>query len=145
MHMIAEDLPEGSLQQVDTGVIATDSHASSLIYTGSDPISVPECAAGHAADVHIVTLSGFFAVHDLEFAISAADDAGIPYLSAALRVERRTLKDHDGIFSLGYIAAEFSSSDDGDYLTLTGYSAVSREVLSTVYALQHPCRIISFY
>ena len=94
MHMVAQHLTQGSLQQVGSGVVAGNGHAVVLVHLCGQHIAHLHNAAFQHAGVDVVALGGLFHVQHTQAALGAVQHAVVGSLTAHLCVEGGLIQHH---------------------------------------------------
>ena len=94
MHMVAQHLTQGSLQQVGSGVVAGNGHAVALVHLCGQHIAHLHNAAFQHAGVDVVALGGLFHVQHAQAALGAVQHAVVCSLTAHLSVEGGLIQHH---------------------------------------------------
>ena len=94
MHMVAQHLTQGSLQQVGSGVVAGNGHAVALVHLCGQHIAHLHNAAFQHAGVDVVALGGLFHVQHAQAALGTVQHAVVGSLTAHLGVEGGLIQHH---------------------------------------------------
>ena len=120
MHMIAQHVAQGLLQQMGGAVGTADGGAAGLVVDGGDRVAQLQVPGEELAVVHELAALVFQDVVDLETGLADAQRAVVTHLAAHLGVENGLVQYDDGLGPGGDLLPELAVGHDGQDLRLAG-------------------------
>ena len=126
LNVVAENLTESRLKQVERRVVAHDACASFRINGSRYGVTHTENTLIYITDMEIDTV-GFLGIYYVSLLVSRKDKALVTDLTAAFTVEGSLVKDN-GAFALADLINKRILSDDSNYLSIGRCVTVANEL-----------------
>ena len=127
MHMLAQHIAEGAVQQMGRAVRAAEGHAALGITRHSNTVAYRSRTAEHDTVVHEFAALVFLYAADLEKETVLRDGSRVGQLSAHLGIQHTAVKDQNGLCTFRCKFAGLVAADNGEDLCLTGIEIITEK------------------
>ncbi|SCJ42444.1 Uncharacterised protein [uncultured Blautia sp.] len=145
MHMVAQDLLQGSVQQVRGAVSSHDGLPALHVDGCGDGLPHAEGAGDHLAGVHELAALVLLNIRHLEGAVGSLNGAVVSHLAAHLGIERRLVQHQDALHALSQLVPQLTVGHQGQDSALLAGAIIAYElrgghVLAELDACPRSCR-----